>query len=122
MNIKECYDELQGNFTDACSRLINEAMVTRFVQKFPQDPCMQQLRDAVAEGNIETSFRAVHTLKGVAGNLAFTKLYQAAWNLTEQLRPRLEQADPALLSALEEEYARTIAAIERLGGGVNASK
>lgn len=114
MNIKECYDELHGNFADACKRLMNEGMVTRFVQKFPSDPCMQQLRDAVAAGDIETSFRAVHTLKGVAGNLAFTALYQAAWNLTEQLRPRSDQADQALLTALEREYKHTVETIARL--------
>lgn len=108
MTIEQVYEELNGNFAEACERLINKANVERFVKKFPQDPSMQGLRDAVAAGDIETSFRSVHTLKGVAGNLAFTALFQAAWNLTEQLRPRLEQADKDLLEALEKEYQHTI--------------
>lgn len=108
MTIKECYTKLEGNFEDACKRLINEKMAARFVLKFPSDPSMQFLRDAIIAGDIEASFRSVHTLKGVSSNLAFTKLYQAASNLTEQLRPRQQQADPVLLEALEEEYRRTV--------------
>lgn len=114
MTTKELYDVLQADFADACNRLTSEAMVSRFIRKFPADPSMQNLRAAVKDGNIETSFRSVHTLKGVAGNLALTQLYQAAWNLTEQLRPRLEQADKELMDALELEYQRTVSAIESL--------
>lgn len=112
MKVSEIYEKVQGDFNDACKRLINEKMVTRFVLKFPDDPSVQQLRDAVAAQDIETSFRAVHTLKGLAGVLGFTKLYQAAWDLTEQLRPRLDQADPTLLAAVENEYKICIDAIK----------
>lgn len=112
MTIKELYDTLSGDYNEACSRLINEQLVARFVQKFPSDPSMQNLRDAVAAGDIKASFRAVHTLKGVCGNLAFTKMYQAAWNLTEQLRPLTDQADAALLDILEQEYKKTVSTIE----------
>ena len=114
MTTKEFYDAIGANYNEALSRLMSEGLVSRFVKKFPTDPTMQALRSAIAEGKIEESFRAVHTLKGVAGNLAFTKMYQAAWNLTEQLRPRRDQADPALMEILEAEYAKTIAKIEEL--------
>lgn len=112
MTIKELYATLSGDYNEACTRLINEQLVSRFVQKFPSDPSMQNLRDAVAAGDIKASFRAVHTLKGVCGNLAFTQLYQAAWNLTEQLRPLTEQADAALMDILEQEYQSTVNAID----------
>lgn len=112
MNTKELYELLQGSYEDACKRLINEEMVSHFVRRFLSDPTMLSLRDAVKEGDIEKSFRAAHTMKGLAANLSFTKLYQAAWNLTEQLRPRLYQADKDLLAALEAEYKRTTDAIE----------
>lgn len=112
MTIQELYKSISGNYNEACTRLINEQLVIRFVQKFPSDPSMQKLRDAVAEGDIKASFRAVHTLKGVCGNLAFTKLYKAAWDLVEQLRPQTEPADAALLEIVENEYQATLAAIE----------
>lgn len=119
MNVKELYEYLQGDYADACKRLMNEGMVVRFVQRFPTDPSMQQLRTAVAEQDIESSFRAVHTLKSVSGILSLTQLYQAAWNLTEQLRPRQEQADKDLLAAVEAEYERTISAINEFAAGLN---
>ena len=107
------YQQLRGDYTDAKQRLMNDGMITRFVLKFPSDPSMQLLRESVAKGDIETSFRAVHTLKSVAGVLGFTPLYEAAVNLTEQLRPRLEQANRGLLSIVEERYVETMAIVSK---------
>ena len=114
MDIKDFYQEIQGDFEEACKRMLKEEMVTRFVKKFPSDTCVRDLCAAVEDGDIDASFRAVHTLKGVTGNLAFTKLYNAVWKLTEQLRTKLEPADPELLENLLAEYDKTIAAIEKL--------
>lgn len=113
MTIQDFYASISGNYDEACTRLINDRLVERFVLKFPTDPSMQKLREAVADGDIKASFRAVHTLKGVCGNLAFTRLYKAAWDLVEQLRPQTEQADARLLEIVENEYQATIAAIEK---------
>ncbi|MCQ2172638.1 MAG: Hpt domain-containing protein [Bacteroidales bacterium] len=112
MTVQDLYNNLHGDFQEACKRLLNEKMVANFVLKFPADPSMQQLRDAVAAHDIETSFRAIHTLKSVSGVLSFTQLYKVAWDLTEQLRPRLDEADPALLELVEKEYAVCINAIK----------
>lgn len=119
MTIKECYEKLEGNYDDARMRLISDSLVSRFVQKFPSDPSMQLLRDAVAAGNIKESFRAVHTLKGVTVNLGFSRLYRAAWALTEQLRQCDAPADPELYKALNEEYDRTIAILKEYSDSVN---
>ncbi|MDO5321948.1 MAG: Hpt domain-containing protein [Bacteroidia bacterium] len=112
MTVQELYENLHGDFQEACKRLLNEKMVANFVLKFPTDPSMQQLRDAVAASDIESSFRAIHTLKSVSGVLSLTQLYKVAWDLTEQLRPRLDQADQGLLELVEKEYALTVAAIK----------
>lgn len=117
MTLKECYDKLGGDYEGACKRLINEKLLQRFLQKFPEDPSMQLLRDAVRKDDIENSFRSVHTLKGVSGNLGLTVLYNAAVNLTEQLRPREETADEELFQALTEEYDRTISVLGELFSG-----
>lgn len=113
MTIQDVYTELQGDFEDARKRLMNEPMVIRFALKFSADPSMQQLRDAVEAEDIESSFRAAHTLKSVAGVLGFTRLFAVSVALTEQLRPRLYPADKALLAAVEEEYDRTIAVLKK---------
>lgn len=115
MTLQELYDFLKGDCSDACRRLMNEKMVAHFVLMFPNDPTMQNLRNAVSAADIEKSFRAAHTLKGVAGNLGLTQLYNVAVELTEQLRPRLETADPKLFDAVEKEYQRTVKAIWEFG-------
>ena len=104
MTLNECYEKLHGNYEDAKSRLMNDRLVEKFLLKFPADPTMDQLREAVKEEKIEESFRAAHTLKGVAANMAFTDLQKAASDLTEQLRDRTQTADPALLQVVEENY------------------
>lgn len=114
MTVPELYATLNADYADACKRMISGDVVARFVRKFPADPSMQMLRDAVAAGDIEASFRAVHTLKGVSGTLGLTQLFQASIALTEQLRPRLETADITLFEAVDAEYQRTIDAIAQL--------
>lgn len=108
MNTQEVYSQLHGNYKDAKSRLMTDKLIEKFLLKFLNDPTYQQLLDAVAANNIEESFRAAHTLKGVAANLGFTELKQNASALTEQLRDRQNTADEQLLSAVSASYKLVI--------------
>ena len=114
MDIQTFYEMTGGNYAEALSRLGNDARITKFANMFTRDDSMENLRAAVAAQDIEASFRAVHTLKGVAGNLSFTKLYDDACALTEQLRPLEAQADPALLAQVESTYSTIIEGLENL--------
>lgn len=114
MTVQECYEALHGNYADAKSRLMSDKLITKFALKFPGDPSMDTLRAAVANGNREEAFRAAHTLKGVAANLAFTELSQSASVLTEQLRSLQNDPDPALVDDLEQKYALVIATLKQL--------
>lgn len=86
MDLKELYDQIGGNYQETISRLPSEPMVKKFVLKYPADPTYAQLQAAIAQKDWETAFRAAHTLKGVAQNLGFDRLYTAVFALTEQLR------------------------------------
>lgn len=108
MTLKECYERMHGSYEDAKHRLMMDSMVERFMFKFLEDDTMESLRRAVTEKNIPDSFRAAHTLKGVAANLAFTELQEKASALTEQLRPQAVQADAALLADVEKAYALVV--------------
>ena len=112
MTLQECYAKLHGNYEDAKSRLAMDRLIEKFVLKFLGDTSMDLLKTSVAEGNIQESFRAAHTLKGVAANLAFTELMERVSELTEQLRPCTEPADEALYQKVVESYDLTIQAIE----------
>ena len=112
MTLQECYTMLHGNYEDAKARLTMDRLIERFILKFLDDKSMDLLNKSVQEGNIQESFRAAHTLKGVAANLAFTELMERVSELTEQLRPCTKPADEAMYQSVVESYDRTVGAIE----------
>lgn len=108
MTLEECYSKLRGNYNEAKTRLMNDKLIERFILKFPNDPSMEALKEMVRAGDNAAAFRAVHTLKGVAANLAFTQLFQDASNLTEQLRSLQNDPDPTLYAILQNTYDMVI--------------
>lgn len=113
MNLEKLYKEIHGDYAEAKARLMSDRLVEKFVLKFLTDPSMQQLRDAIASGEHDVAFRAVHTLKGVAANLSFTELWKAASALTEQLRHSDGTVDETLLENLENAYRLVTDSIQK---------
>ena len=113
MNLEKLYKEIHGDYAVAMARLMYDRLVEKFVLKFLSDPSMQQLRDAIASGEHDVAFRAVHTLKGVAANLSFTELWKAASALTEQLRHSDGTVDETLLENLENAYRLVTDSIQK---------
>lgn len=68
MTLQEFYDRIGGDYKATISRLPSEALIKKFVLKYPGDPSFSQLKDALAAQDWELAFRASHTLKGVAQN------------------------------------------------------
>ena len=112
MDLKEMYEEIGGNYTEAKSRLMNDALIEKFALKYETDDTFEELKQAVLENDIEKSFRAAHTLKGVAANLSFTELAKAASALTEQLRPLKDRADADLYAKVIRRQEKVIKSIE----------
>lgn len=90
----------------------NEALLLKFLFRFPADPNFAALEQALEQGNTEQAFTAAHTLKGVAGNLSLEELHRQVSLQVEDLRvgnlaqarekmPQVCQAYEAVLSALE---------------------
>ena len=113
MTIRECYGELGLDFDAVLSRLVNEKLVQKFALKFLDDPSFQNLKDALDSKDVETAFRAAHTLKGVCLNLGFSSLYEVGAQLTEDLRGRVIEGSEASQAAVDREYQRTENAIRR---------
>ena len=114
MTIEECYASIGGSYEQAIERLRDAKRVQKFALMFLKDDSMEKLRAAVADGDVKASFQAAHTLKGVAGNLSFACLQQAASDLTEQLRPLAAPADAALMARVEECYGAVATALASL--------
>lgn len=104
MTIKECYEKMNANYTEAMERFQMEKLIERFMLKFPNDSTYAMLKESVANSDIENSFRAAHTLKGVAANLSFEGLRIAAHELTEQLRSLENEADSELVKKVDSSY------------------
>lgn len=113
MTMEEFYRTVGGSYADTLSRLPSEAMICRFLRKFPEDPAYAELEQTCDAGG-ETAFRAAHTLKGVAQNLGFSRLAQSASALTEQLRERGCVEDTSLRDAVRRDYAEVLAALDAL--------
>jgi HPt (histidine-containing phosphotransfer) domain-containing protein len=82
-----------------------------------------EIRAALAAGDRAAAKSAVHTLKGVAGNLSATALYKAAQKLEAILRRGTEPAG-AEVEAVSAEHARVMTALAALkapaGNGASA--
>lgn len=112
MTIQECYEKMGGDLNDVMSRLMTEQRVAKFMLRFPADPSYNGLIASLDEQKYEDAFRFAHTIKGVAQNLGFQKLYLSVNELTEALRPTHElPAREVILSLLEPvkaDYQKTI--------------
>ena len=114
MNLQEFYAVVGGNCEEALSRLMGEAMLRRFVAKFPSDQSFAALKQAIADGERETAFRAAHTIKGLCLNLGFGKLLASSEALTEALRNEMPDNVNELFARVSEDYALTMDAIGKL--------
>lgn len=86
MDIKQFYEEIGGNYEEALSRLMMDSLIEKFVLKFKETQKIDDLKAAVEAHDFEKVFYEIHTLKGVALNLAFKKLSEACSELTELVR------------------------------------
>lgn len=109
MTLQEFYARVGGDYNATLSRLPSEALVKKFILKYPGDPSFAQLKDALAAQDWELAFRASHTLKGVAQNLGMDRLYKAAAALCDAVRGPKPLEDeslwPPVLAAHEEVLA-----------------
>lgn len=97
-----------GDNSTAMGRFFgNEGMYLRFLDMFFQDESFQQLENALDAGDLKDAFAAAHTLKGVAGNMGLTPLYEAVCVIVERLRTEEPRKDyPVLCKAIQAEFYR----------------
>lgn len=118
MTVKDFYAETGGNYNDALQRLMNDALIYRFLMKFPADESFDMLKTALDHKDLEAAFSAAHTLKGVTLNLAFDRLAGACVILTDALRSQnranysFDDFDK-MFADVEKEYAAVCTAIEK---------
>lgn len=113
MTLQEFYTRIGGNYDDTLRRIPSEALVRKFVLKYPNDPSFGQLKDALAAQDWETAFRASHTLKGVAQNLGMEHLYQVSSPCTRLCAAQAPDR-PCPVASRRGGHAQVLAAIQEL--------
>lgn len=64
----------------------NESLYLKFLRKFPEDGTYDEMQKAYQAGDVETVFRASHTIKGVTANLGLNPLMESVIPVVECCR------------------------------------
>lgn len=96
----------------------NEALYLRLLGMLFQDDNLNKLGAALEAGDLTGAFEAAHTLKGVAGNMGLSPLYEAVCAIVEPLRAGQPRSDyTALYQVIQTEFRRVETLNMRLKGG-----
>lgn len=115
MTVQELYTEIGGDYANACKRLMNDSLISRFIAKFPAEPSFEKLTVAAAAGDMTGVFEAAHALKGVTANLAITSIAELAGEITEATRSGSDASQFPLeqkMAELTERYTKAVTAIK----------
>lgn len=115
MTVRECYEQMQGNYEEVLERMGSDAMILKYAKKFLLDESYGKLVAAMGAKDYEEAFKHAHNMKGVCLNLAFTGLCESVATLCDALRGGEPVGDTGeMLSRVEEDYARVTTAIQQL--------
>lgn len=115
MTVEECYLMMGGNYEEAKRRLMNDALIQKFLNTFLKDESFDTLTTALAEKDYLQAFKSAHTLKGVSQNVSLDALALPVAELTEELRGGKYTDDvPELFESVQKSYEMVKQAILEL--------
>ncbi len=114
MTIRDMYAAIGSDYDAVLSRLMKDSLVQRLVLKYPDDKSFEKLTQCLKDKDYEEAFNAVHTIKGLAGNLGFDRLGKSASDLCEELRAKRYDNLDALYTAVEQDQETVLDYIEHL--------
>lgn len=94
----------------------SQKIVIKFVKKFIEDNTFNELTVGISKGDLEQTYRSVHTLKGICLNLSFDVLANYCSMLTEYLRTinKLDDNVYMMYENIKEEYQKVFIKIKEL--------
>ena len=93
MNVKEFYSQIGGDYDRAIQMLMNDAFVLKLLKKFAEGNYYNELKKAHEENDVTHIFAITHTLKGVAGSLSLSPIYEKASAICEATRNKKDGVD-----------------------------
>ncbi len=108
-------EKIGVHYATALARFMdNEALLHRFLFRFPQDPNYSALVCAIQSGNINDAFRAAHTLKGITSMLSMDDLFAVLSEQSERLRTGDLSAAQALQPEVDRLYTLTCQTLQQI--------
>ena len=111
MTIFEGYIALGGDVTSDIYQSLSEKMLFKFLKKLTEDEQMQSLELAIGAKDRDAAYAAAHTLKGVALNLAISRLANPLCGLTDALRAGFPQNAEELFQEVKTEFEYAVRVI-----------
>ncbi|MCR4901322.1 MAG: Hpt domain-containing protein [Butyrivibrio sp.] len=104
-NMKNDLIEWGVDWDDLSARFMNnDNLIAKFMFKFIKDQSFSQLTAAIEANSVEDVFKAVHTLKGVSGNLGLKAMLEPVVNLTEITRAGSMEGAREQYELIKEKY------------------
>ena len=95
--------EYGANVEEGLGRCMNnESFYLRMVGLLLDDKNIDNLEQAIENNDLDKAFEAAHALKGIAGNLSLTPIFEPALEVTELLRKRTEMDYSEYVSVLKQ--------------------
>lgn len=115
MSVKELLEEAGADSAVVLARFgNNEALLERFIKKFPADPNFESLKEAIGEVNVKNIEIYSHTLKGVTANLGFDNLSARSAAIVNAVRGGETKNLESLFAELKTEYVKVVEGINTL--------
>jgi len=106
-------DAVYVNVTEGSARVMNNIkLYVKLLGKFKNDNNLNDLEAAIAAGDLPKAQNAAHTIKGVAANLAFSKLFAECLELETQIKSGA--VNPAQLETVKTVFAATLQEIDKV--------
>lgn len=97
------------DYADAMDRMGgNEDLYKKLALKYLDDSNYVDLVAAMEMANYDDAYKAAHSLKGVAGNLSFNKLYELAGTASGALHQGEYEAVTPLMPSIKEAHEKVI--------------
>lgn len=94
----------------------NEEMLLMFLRELKQDETMAAILSARQSGDQQAFNAAVHSLKGLSGNLGLTPLYETTAKLMDALRAQNGEEAERLYPLMLAEFDRAVQMTQNIPG------
>ena len=117
MTVQEFYFAIGGSYNQALMTMMNDDFIKKMLSRFIEHNYYGYIKEAYNRKDFKAVFEAAHQMKGTAGNLGITPLYNGAagiCDLTRNLAPGQQVNLDTDLAVLKRDYDGIVSNIRML--------